>query len=274
MSGVLLAAAALGASLSLADGPRALFGGEPWTVSLDVASREPFASLVLWSLVVSGRAVARGERALSLGPGGAARVALTVPVPRLAEGVALPGRFSVSLNASASAEATVWIFGRDPLHGTRQRLEEAGLAVLDAGGSARPLFEALRLRPVWLDGASTLGAPALVLAPRPGVLMLPRPRAIRLRSDDVITDLDPRLDRAGWLPDGSAAAVTLHVRSGAESVTVETVAGAAGWPWCELDYGPGRGTIVICTLAFAEAWESGPSARFFLARLLEGMVKR
>jgi hypothetical protein len=279
VSGLLLAAA-LGAGVSIADGPRALFGGEPWKVSVDARSDERFTGPLLWRLVVSGRAVARGEQTLSLEPGVPERIAFTVPVPRLAEGVALPARLAVSLGDRAPVEAVAWLFGRDPIAGTRQRLESAGLPVLDAGGGARPLFEDLRLQPIWLEGAPALaacvarGAPALVLAPRPGALTLPRPRAIRLRGDDVIGELDPRLDRAGWLPDGAAAAATLHVRSDAASLTVETVAGGAGWSWCELDYGPGRGTIVLCTLAFAEAWESGPSPRFFLARLLEGMVRR
>lgn len=122
------------------------------------------------------------------------------------------------------------------------------------------------------------GVPVLCLAPLEGSMPLPgaesnaaapAPRRVEYRRQDVIRDLDKRLDADAWPPDGRVVAIRLIVKSHDDDVVAEVSQSEQAWPWIEARYsGPGA-TLVICGFGLVEHWNDGPTPRFLLARLFE-----
>ncbi|MBI1853110.1 MAG: hypothetical protein HYR85_22465 [Planctomycetes bacterium] len=312
MMGLLLAAVLGGdVSIEIQTDHNAVFARKIANYIFAVRSPRRFEGRLTWKLVVSGRTVSRGEKALSAVADGSTAIDVPVAIPMLTEGVALPATMFASVaesgsdEAVASAERSIWIFGDDPFAGRREWLRDLGLALFDPSRTTREAFDALgipysRLADVRsisrvaagrvivgegvaldahpglasaIDDCVERGVPVLVLAPRSGSLALPRPDDLRLRGPGVVSDLDDRLDSVGWLPDGATSSSTLRLRSDETSTTIEATPGARGWAWCEARYGAGKGRVIVCSLALIEAWESEPSPRYFFARLLEMKVK-
>jgi hypothetical protein len=87
---------------------------------------------------------------------------------------------------------------------------------------------------------------------------------IRLRRNEIITELDKRLDATAWPPDGAVPHTGLVPdRTGAE-VTEDS-----GWPWVELWLQEPHGRLVICGFKIVATWDNGPTPRFLLVRILE-----
>lgn len=145
-----------------------------------------------------------------------------------------------------------------------------------------PGVSLLSQRGLWpvLVGLAARGHRVLWLSPAGGTAALPgmgaetdlpAPLRVSLRGNDVIADLDKRLDAAAWPPEGSPVCARLRVKAERGRVLGEFGPGPDGWPWVALDFA-GQGRLVVCGFAVIERWEAGPAPRFLLARILEWLV--
>ncbi len=117
------------------------------------------------------------------------------------------------------------------------------------------------------DGATVLClAPADGEIPLAGVDGLVEPSFLAFRREDIIRNLDKRLDAKTWPPDGKLQAGGLKLTGERGVVLAQMTDDAAAWPWIEARFGKGR--IVICCFSIMEKWESGPTPRFLLERIL------
>jgi hypothetical protein len=205
----------------------------------------------------------------------------------------------------AVLEKRLWIFPKDPFTDrtewlkaldihlydpegkTAERLEKAEVpfslvgnieALAEPGDNVVLIGEGLsfadyRALPEMIVQAAAAGHPVLCLAPTDGLLQipgtggveLPAPARISLRHNDIITELDKRLDAGAW-PAGDNVAASLAIRCEDDLVSGEVVQGRTGWPWLELSY---QHRLVFCGFGIIEGWDDGPTPRFLLARLLE-----
>lgn len=123
-------------------------------------------------------------------------------------------------------------------------------------------------RVLWLS-------PAGGAAPLPGLgaeTDLPTPVSVSFRGNDVIADLDKRLDAMAWPPAGSPVSARLRLKADRGRVLGEFGDGPDGWPWVAMDFAS-QGRLVVCGFAIIERWEAGPTPRFLLARILEWLVE-
>jgi hypothetical protein len=72
-------------------------------------------------------------------------------------------------------------------------------------------------------------------------------------------------------PATDPAAETELTRYGREAgVTGEIDTRRQGWPWVDIDY-PADGRLVLCGFPIIGHWESGPTPRYLLAAILDGL---
>jgi hypothetical protein len=124
--------------------------------------------------------------------------------------------------------------------------------------------------------AAAAGRPAICLAPREGAIEIagtgghdgPRPRSLALHGDDVIRDLDKRLDAATWAARDGAAGTGLNL-AGDRGAVVGEIRADGAWRWMEMRFGSGGGTAIVCGFAIVGLWDSGPAPRYLLRRILE-----
>jgi len=121
------------------------------------------------------------------------------------------------------------------------------------------------------------GETILCLAPADGVFVLQDdkadeqvPLAIHLRRNDLIQELDKRLDATAWPPDGTlqTKGVVLAESREVGQVLAEVVSGYPGWPWLEMKFESG-GSLSLCGFSVIEKWNDTPTPRFLLLALLE-----
>jgi hypothetical protein len=141
-------------------------------------------------------------------------------------------------------------------------------------------FEEERALPETLIRAAARGLPVLWLAPAQGVLplpgaddpTLPAPASVSFRRQDIITQLDKRLDAHGW-PGAKVTAAALALKAVDGRVAAEATDGASGWPWVEIGY-PNQGRLLVCGFGLIRHWEAGPTPRFLFAHVLEHLTAR
>jgi len=175
----------------------------------------------------------------------------------------------------------------DPLGKTAERLEKAKVpfrlignieALAEPGENVVLIGEGLsfadyRALPEMMALAAAAGHPVLCLAPAKGSLPipgaggveLPAPARIILRHNDIITELDKRLDADAW-PAGDITAANLAISCRDNLASIEVVKDRNNWSWLELAY---RHRLVLCGFGIIARWDDGPTPRFLLARLLE-----
>jgi hypothetical protein len=208
---------------------------------------------------------------------------------------------------AADHERTLRIFARDPFATRRQWIEDHAISLYDPGGDTAKVLDAMQVpydSPRHLSnllkttgGVVVVGAgfswqtpanPATVvtdlarqgrrvicLAPEAGQLAFPateeavdRPASLTFRRADVIGELDKRLDVCAWPPDGQVVRSAMTVVSRRGQVVLSVDDSPAAWPWIEIAYNNG-GRLTICGLAIIEKWDSGPTPRYLLAKMLE-----
>lgn len=208
--------------------------------------------------------------------------------------------------AVAATEKRLWIFPEDPfadnqawLKGlnlqlfdpekkTADRFEKAAipfnrLAHVDAIGGLQSgvlivgegvSFKVYRGLYGLLTEAAARGIPVLCLAPAEGSIRMagatdtPLPVAQRLgfRRNDVIAELDKRLDAGFWKPEGKVPVMGLELKG--EQGAVAGDFNAQGWPWMEMRLAPKGARLVLCGFALIEPWEDNPAPRFLFERIL------
>ncbi len=155
---------------------------------------------------------------------------------------------------------------------------DGGLLIIGEGTS----FRDYRGLPEMMVKAAASGSPVLCLAPSDGEIVLPGsfgagaalplPGRLALRRNDVICELDKRLDALTWRADARPLASSLLIRSDRNRVVGEVVQSPDGWPWLEADFPAQRGKLVICGFGIVRHWEVGPTPRFLFARILEHLT--
>ena len=209
----------------------------------------------------------------------------------------------------ATADKTLWIFPANPFVDRTQWLKELKITLFDPREATAGLLQKLnvpfeetrnlasvgemndgvlvigegislrdyRELPEVMFKAAARGVSVVCLAPADGLIPipgsaaaeLPAPKSISWRRQDVITELDKRLDAAAWPAHGKVVASSLVLKADAGAVVAEVVREQAGWPWLEARFSAKRGTLVVCGFAIVEAWEHSPTPRYVLSRLLE-----
>jgi len=215
--------------------------------------------------------------------------------------------------ATVAAEKRLRIFPKDPFHLRKTWLEELRLRLLDPEETTAEVFDDAKIpyesvrSPQTLEGeggsmlvvgagvsfedyrglAEDLvrlaagGCRVLCLSPAGGEMTLPgtaeaelpAPLALAFRQADVITELDKRLDPAGWPPNGKLVASALVVKAGRAQVVGEIVPDGRGWPWFAAEFASG-GKLVLCGFPIMEKWRAGPTPRFLFARILEWLTEK
>ncbi len=213
----------------------------------------------------------------------------------------------------AALEKVVWVFPRDPFAGRTRWLKDLKITLFDPGGETAEAFEGLgipfeatrnvdalaepaegmlvigegasfdeeRGLGVAMHAAAARGRPVLCLAPAGGRLSIPgagdadisAPRALSFRRQEIIAELDKRLDARAWPRDGKVVASTLALRAEGETLAGEVGSDPRGWPWVEILYPERRGRLVVCGFGVVAHWEEGPAPRFLLARIFERMAE-
>lgn len=209
-------------------------------------------------------------------------------------------------------EKRLWLFPDDPFALKRDWLNDLKLQLFDPAGETRRQltvakipFDLLRtadqaaalgegtlvvgedaswskqraLAGLVVDLASK-GVAVLALAPADGLLPLPgsdvenmpAPRSVLLRRNDIIAELDKRLDAQGWPPDGTLQASGLQIGIDRGRVAGRFVEGTNGWPWLECRFTKQPGKLIVCSFPIIEHWDAGPTPRFLFARILERLV--
>ena len=209
----------------------------------------------------------------------------------------------------ATLARPVWFFPKDPFAGRASWLRERKIILFDPPGRTAEIFKAAGLPfqelnnpdaiaelaegtlivgegvsftsqrglPEALLRAAARGAPVLCLAPVDGVLPipdgndrdLPAPARLAFRRNEIITELDRRLDARGWAEDGKEVASRLVLRGDGLTVGAEVTTAGSGWPWVEIDFSKPGSRIVFCGFALISHWDHGPTPRFLLARALD-----
>ena len=150
---------------------------------------------------------------------------------------------------------------------------EEGLLIIGEGVS----FKEYRGLPAMMINVAAKGVPVLCLAPGGGLMTLPGaveselppPRSISLRRQEVIASLDKRLDSEAWPPEGKMVSHTLALLGERGPVVAEVMEEADQWPWLEIDFEEKKTKLVVCCFRIIRKWDSGPTPRYLLARLLE-----
>ncbi len=212
-------------------------------------------------------------------------------------------------DAAASLEKVIWIFPGDPFRDKREWLKKLNIHLFDpeqtmstlltsAGVAFRTVkniddatdidqgmlivAEGVSLRDYRGLGETVLsvaasGTPVLCMAfvggelPLPGKARedLPLPSLISLRRNDIIPQLDKRLDADHWMPDGRAVTSSIALVGERGPVTCVVHEDASAWPWIEMTLGPNHTKLVLCGFAIADKWADSPTPRYLLGAILK-----
>lgn len=214
--------------------------------------------------------------------------------------------------AEAEHARPLWIFPRDPFVDRSRWLKDLKITLFDPKGKTAELFEKAKIpfkftrNMASLDGlgeglivigegislkdhrglgktildAAASGVPVLCLAPVDGRLPMPgatlpkqpQPRRVSFRRQDVIRELDKRIDSVAWPPDGRLIASRFAMAADRDWVVAEATSTGEGWPWIEVQYAQERGKLLLCGFDIVRQWDAGPAPRFLLARLFERLA--
>ncbi|MDP6556902.1 MAG: hypothetical protein QGG71_19685 [Pirellulaceae bacterium] len=218
--------------------------------------------------------------------------------------------------AAASLRKPIWVFPRDAFFDRSRWLKELKITLFDPPGDTAEVFadaaipftqtrnvaalselssgllvigEGVSLAKnrslaESLYGVAARGLPVLCLAPGDGrfpMLEGDAQQAIWQRMDfrrnDVITQLDKRLDARQWLPGREPVTSRLVHASYRNRLVLEVSHTTQGWPWWETrsrERGVQQcGVLAVCGFGLIQHWHHGPTPRFLLARLFEHVTE-
>ncbi len=128
--------------------------------------------------------------------------------------------------------------------------------------------------------AAQAGRRVIVLAPEEGTFFVPgfdddngqTTGELRLVRQSVITEFDKRLDSKAW-PGSRNAVPSRGLRIGAVRGRMQATVSNDNfsWPWLELRYPESGGVLIFCGFRIVEHWDSGPTPRYLLVRILESL---
>ena len=126
--------------------------------------------------------------------------------------------------------------------------------------------------------AAAGGAAVLCLAPREGEIpiadapenRLPQPMRMEFRQHDIIGELDKQLDAACW-PMAGTGLMGIQLQGERGPVIGEVSPAGTGWFWLEMIFASDKhqGRLVVTGLTFVEKWETSPTPRYLLVKMLE-----
>lgn len=209
----------------------------------------------------------------------------------------------------ASSTRTLWLFPSNPFLDRREWLKDFKITLFDPKGSTARIFEKAaidckttknldavakltegmlivaegvsfkdyRALPKVMMEAAVAGRPVLCLAPLGGQLPLPGadtpgvpvPERMLWARNDIITEMDKRLDARWWTEEADPVKSVLTLKGESRRVMGDFAAGNQGWPWFEAQFADSKGHLVICGFGVIEHWEAGPTPRFLLSRIFE-----
>ncbi|MFO0948134.1 MAG: hypothetical protein U1D30_19810 [Planctomycetota bacterium] len=149
-----------------------------------------------------------------------------------------------------------------------------GMVIVGEGVSFRD-FPAVRFAMV---EAARHGVPVLCLAPAVGgEFPVPGaensngvfPAELQFRRQEIIKNLDRRLDWRAWPPDGKVMACGIRLKADRNQVVSAFAEDSEGWAWLEVNYPVPRGKLIVCSFAVIERWNHGPSPRYLFRGMLE-----
>ncbi len=299
-----------GVALKLAEPWSNVFGDRELVLHVTVEAPTPTSAQVYWRFATGAATLQRGERAVEVAAQQPAKVKIRLAVPATRDDVVTDCLLTVVLQAPgatetlASIEQPIHIFPTSPFAARQEWLksldirlfdpekhtgrvfDEAGIpfkafANVDAiAGMNEGLlivgegvsFRDYRGLAKVLQEAAARGRPVLVLAPGGGAFPLPEAPRLALRGEDVIRELDKRLDAVSWPKDGTTRGSTLQLVGERGGVVNVEVADGKGWPWLETEYA-NNGRLVVCGFAIVKKWEATPTPRFLLARVLAYVMR-
>ncbi len=124
------------------------------------------------------------------------------------------------------------------------------------------------------------GAPVLCLSPTAGDFHLPNhqqenlpvPDRMAFAGNDIIKELDKRLDSDMWKPGVPPAVNSLELKGEKNGIAAVINDTSGQWTFVEMRFGETR--LVICAWGIITNWNKGPTPRFLLDRLLNYVEKK
>lgn len=98
---------------------------------------------------------------------------------------------------------------------------------------------------------------------------MPQPTSVVFRRQDIIRQLDKRLDGEGWTGPSKSTVSGVKLRGDRGPVMAEVSRDPGMWPWMELGYGKEHRKFVMCGFGIVGAWAESPAPRFLLLKVLE-----
>jgi hypothetical protein len=233
-----------------------------------------------------------------MNPGVCVRAQLSVSAVPAGEGKAVAG-----------LDRTLWLFPSDPFTGRAEWLKKLDIRLFDPVGATAKIFDDSKVPYTAIRNVDSLGDPKegilivgegvsfrdyrglgdslikaaaagwpiLCLAPAGGEMVLPvrggadlpEPRSMSLRRQDVVQELDKRLDAGGWKNDGKPTGSGLKIRGDRGPVVAEAVNEPGAWPWVDMAFDKGRGRRLVCGFGVVGGWAESPTPRFLLVKVLE-----
>ena len=129
--------------------------------------------------------------------------------------------------------------------------------------------------------AATHGCNVLCLSQEDGEVSFPggsntesgAPIRVEFRKNDIVGELDSRLDKIAWQPDNMLIKSRLHFICKDDQSLIAINSDQNGWPWSLIEFESG-GKFIFCGFDLIGKWDAGPDPRYFFIAAIELMGKK